>query len=216
VLLTGRRALLVLVPLAPVVALVYRSWLAPATKRQSRRIVRHAIWGGGALAVLAVVVIASLGGLAPAGFIDMVATGFQFDTDPVAMLRRDQFRALVSGWLDAPLLGSGHGVPASVIRSVETPWSYELSYVALLFHVGVLGAMAYAAGFVWIGVTAHRIARAGWTEAPGLVATLVGTTMFLAANATNPYLEKYDYIWVIFLPIAFVNCWLVERAGARG
>jgi hypothetical protein len=75
--------------------------------------------------------------------------------------------------------------------------------------------MAYAAGFVWIGVTAHRIARAGWPEAPSLVATLVGTTIFLVANATNPYLEKYDYLWVIFLPIAFVNCWLVERAGAR-
>ena len=58
-------------------------WLAPATKRQSRRIVRRALWGGLALAVLAIVVIASLGGLAPAGF---VATwwrpGSEFNMDP--------------------------------------------------------------------------------------------------------------------------------------
>jgi hypothetical protein len=215
VLLTGRRALLVLVPLAPAIALVFRSWLTPVAKRQSRRIVRHALWGGGALAVLAVVVIASLGGLAPAGFVDMVATGFQFDTDPVAMLRRDQFRALVTGWLDNPLLGTGHGMPASVIRSVDMPWAYELSYMALVFHTGVLGTLAYASGLLWIVATAYRAARAGWSEAPETVATLVGTTIFLAANATNPYLEKYDYLWVIFLPLAFVNTWLVERERAR-
>jgi hypothetical protein len=213
VLLTGRRALLVLVPLSPIVGLVFRSWLSPETKWASRRLVRHALWGALALGTILVIVIASLGGLAPAGFVDMVATGFQFDTDPVAMLRRDQSLALVKGWLEAPLLGSGHGMPApDVIRSEETPWAYELTYLAMLYHTGVVGTLAYASGLAWIGAMSYRIARSGWSEAPALMATLSGTVIFLAANATNPYLEKYDYVWVIFLPVAFVNAWLV---GAR-
>jgi len=30
-------------------------------------------------------------------------------------------------------------------------------------------------------------------------------------NATSPYLENDDYIWVIFLPVAFINSSLVDR-----
>ena len=56
----------------------------------------------------------------------------------------------------------------------------------------------------------YRIARSGWSQAPALMATLSGTVIFLAANATNLDLEKDDYVWVIFLPVAFVNAWLVS------
>ena len=102
-----------------------------------------------------------------------------------------------------------------VIRSVETPWAYELTYLALLYHTGVVGTLAYASGLAWIGTMSYRIARRGWSEAPALMATLSGTVIFLAANATNPYLEKYDYLWVIFLPVAFVNAWLVSPREHR-
>lgn len=212
VLLTGRRALLVLVPMAPMFALMFRAWLTPAFKRSSRRMVRRAWWAALALGVGLVVLVTAFGALAPAGFADMVASGFRFNTDPVAMTRRGQFLALLAGWMDQPLFGSGHGAPApGVIRSTETPWSYELTYVALLYHTGLVGAALYGAGVAWIFLASRRIARAGWPEAPSLIAVLVGTASFLVANATNPYLEKYDYIWVLFLPIAFINRWMVER-----
>ena len=80
----------------------------------------------------------------------------------------------------------------------------------MLYHTGVVGTLAYASGLAWIGAMSYRIARSGWSEAPALMATLSGTVIFLAANATNLYLEKYDYVWVIFLPVAFVNAWLVS------
>lgn len=211
VLLAGRRALLVLVPLAPALALFYRSWLTPVRKRDSRRLVTRALAGAVVLALALGTAITAVGGIAPSGFGEMVGTGFQFDTDPVAMLRRDQFTALLDGWRNQPLLGTGHGMPAEVIRSIETPWSYELSYVALLFHTGLVGTTAYAAGVAWMAGMAYLIARRGWPEAPSMVATLVGTSSFLVANATNPYLEKYDYLWVIFLPIAFVNSYLAHQ-----
>jgi hypothetical protein len=35
--------------------------------------------------------------------------------------------------------------------------------------------------------------------------------LYLIGNATNPYLEKFDYIWVIFLPVALINFWLLGK-----
>jgi len=216
VLLSGRRALLLLVPVAPALALLFRAWLPVTVKRESRRLVRRVWWAALSLAVLLIVIMTAIGGIAPAGFVDMVASGFRFNSDAVAMSRRDQFMALVNGWLQHPAFGSGHGAPApGVIRSIEMPWSYELTYVALLYHTGIVGLVAYGAGLGWIFLKARRIAATGWSQAPYLVATLVGTASFVLANATNPYLEKYDSIWVVFMPIAFINLWLTETRRAR-
>jgi hypothetical protein len=213
VLLTGRRALLLLLPLAPILALIARSWLPAAVKRESRTRVTRAVVGAVSLAGVLVAAIGAAGAFVPAGFVEMLASGFRFNSDPVAMGRRDQLMALLNGWAAQPLLGSGHGAPApGVIRSVDMPWAYELSYVALLYHTGAVGFAIYALGAAWIGVMCYRIARSGWRDAPSLMAVFVGSTSFMIANATNPYLEKYDYIWIIFLPLAFINSYLVNRS----
>jgi hypothetical protein len=94
---------------------------------------------------------------------------------------------------------------------ITQPWSYELSYIALLYHTGLCGLGLYAAGVVWIFFTGWRIIRSGHPLAQRLIPVLVGTACFLIANATNPYLEKYDYMWVIFLPLAYVNLWLLRE-----
>ena len=126
VLLSGRRALLLLVLLAPALALLFRAWLSVSVKRESRRLVRRAWWAALGVAVLLIAIMTAIGGIAPAGFVDMVASGFRFNSDVVAMSRRDQFVALVAGWLQQPVFGSGHGAPApGVIRSIETPWAYR-------------------------------------------------------------------------------------------
>jgi hypothetical protein len=213
VLLTGRRALVLLLPLAPVLALIARSWLPAAAKRESRTRVTRVAIGAAVLGALLVAAIGAAGALVPGGFVEMLASGFRFNSDPVAMSRRDQLMALLNGWAAQPLLGSGHGAAApGVIRSVDMPWAYELSYVALLYHTGAVGFAIYALAAARIGVMCYRIARSGWPDAPSLMAVIVGTTSFMVANATNPYLEKFDYIWIIFLPLAFINSYLVNRS----
>lgn len=49
---------------------------------------------------------------------------------------------------------------------------------------------------------------AGWQY---ILPVLVGTACFLIANTTNPYLAKFDYIWVVFLPVALINIWLLDK-----
>jgi len=41
--------------------------------------------------------------------------------------------------------------------------------------------------------------------------TLVGMISFLIGNATNPYLGKFDFMWVIFVPVLIINLYKLEN-----
>ena len=43
-----------------------------------------------------------------------------------------------------------------------------------------------------------------------LVPAMTGLLCFLIASATNPYLARFDAIWIVFWPLAIVN---VVRTG---
>jgi hypothetical protein len=38
---------------------------------------------------------------------------------------------------------------------------------------------------------------------------LAGLICFMIANGTNPYLAKFDYMWIIFIPVALLNSGLL-------
>jgi len=44
---------------------------------------------------------------------------------------------------------------------------------------------------------------------------LVGMSSILITRASNPYLRTFDYTWAIFLPIEFINFWLLKRQKNR-
>ena len=137
--------------------------------------------------------------------------GFQFNLDAGAILRREQFFALLQGWMDNPLLGAGLGAGVeSSVRSAQT-WQYELFYMSLLFQTGVIGFTIYLASVVWIYWMGFKMIRSGERLGLHMCPILVGTSCFLAASATNPYLGTFCGIWPIFFPIALINVWLLTR-----
>lgn len=144
-------------------------------------------------------------------------SGFNFSSkgEEAAGVRGDQFADLVEGWTKDPLLGVGHGVPAPhVIRSVEQSWTYELSYIALLYQTGLLGVLIYGLAIGWTFLRGIEITRRDPQAAGLLLPLLAGMTGFLISNATNPYLAKFDYLWTIFLPVAAINAYLVSRQSS--
>ena len=144
--------------------------------------------------------------------VDNFIEGFDFSGAYSASLRAEQFFTLYNGWQQTPLFGTGHGASAlGPLRSAEMPWAYELSYAALLFHTGIIGFLIYSSGVIYIFWMGLKIIRSGHWLGIYMLPVLVGTTCFLIANATNPYLEKFDYIWVIFLPVALINIWLLNK-----
>ncbi|HBN8469018.1 hypothetical protein [Pseudomonas aeruginosa] len=124
--------------------------------------------------------------------------------------RRYQFEALMKGVYQQPFFGMGAGAIADYIRSEEMPWAYELFYVSLVFQYGMLGFLFYALGvlflLVFLVLRVRKIGRRSFE-----FCYLSGMLAFLMATATNPYLAKFDYMWVIFIPVALLNYSAVSR-----
>ncbi|MDA8100068.1 MAG: hypothetical protein M0042_10610 [Nitrospiraceae bacterium] len=130
-------------------------------------------------------------------------------------IRSDQSDALMRGFQEHYLVGSGFGTGArDYVRNNEQPWVYELSYHVLLFNTGILGVFIYGACIAWIYYKGIQVMRRDTAEAPVMISLLTGMTTFLLANATNPYLFSYDFMWILFLPIAHINL-VMLRTGAK-
>ena len=215
VLLSGRRALLLVVVVSPVIALTLRHFLPGHGRVRNTKLVIRVFAGAALLLPVIVFYLSSVFDFDMRSVWEMFSEGFDFTRSGSALARYEQFFALVDGWSQHPLLGAGHGAGVAYSRSSEMSWAYELSYLALLFQTGLLGFLAYASGMVWIYWMGIRMIRSGDTIGLYMLPVLVGMSCFLIGNATNPYLGKYDYIWVIFLPVAFINCWLLQRRRGR-
>jgi hypothetical protein len=134
--------------------------------------------------------------------------GFNFtdQTNSAASRRYTQFWALLVGWTESPLIGAGHGAMAGdKVRIDIQPWAYELYYLALLFQTGLIGFIVYASSVLWLLYMMIKISRHYPDLARLLVPAAVGLLSFLTVNATNPYLSKFDCLWVIFFPLGIVN-----------
>jgi hypothetical protein len=221
--LSLRRSLVVVAALSPFLTIALLFLLPVRVDRRGWIRLFQLTVGLGVLIVVLTVISHFEFGVAPGTLSGKVAQGFDVtSTDPGPSTRVDQFHYLIAGWEKGPLFGSGYGaivpgfqprpdVVQGIRLGVTQPWSYELSYVALLYHTGLFGLGLYAAGVLWIFWSGLRIIRSGHPLARRVIPVLVGTASFLIANATNPYLEKYDYMWVIFLPLAYVNLWLLAE-----
>jgi hypothetical protein len=135
VLLSGRRALLVVAGLSPFITLIFRSFLPRPQKLQLRGdLKRFFVWVTLVLSAL-ILFLRLTYGFNVASLVEFFGRGFEPMADVGAFVRREQFLALLSAWADSPLIGAGHGASAAgLIRSEELPWSYELYYLALLFQ----------------------------------------------------------------------------------
>ena len=118
--------------------------------------------------------------------------------------RAIQADALINGWIEKPLLGHGAGSYTPLcIRSEEMPWSYELTYHALLFQSGIVGfVITFGLYFFIIFQIIKAVIKDKSIRAEG-VAYASGLICFLIANAVDPYLGKFGYMWVIYMPLAF-------------
>ena len=212
-LLSGRRGLQLVTILAPLLTFVLGSFQPVKQRVLLRKSIGKFALIAGLGIVISVPLLHSVYPITYEGLTERFSTGWDFgasslDDSPGA--RREQYFALVDGWIRDPLTGAGLGASAyGSIRSETMPWSYELYYLALLFQTGIVGFAVYTAGIVWIFWSAIKIIRAGGAYSKLLIPVVVGVSGFLIATGTNPYLARFDGIWVVFLPLAFINHWLL-------
>lgn len=171
--------------------------------------------------ILAIAILASAGiiyfELDIGVMLEEFLNGFDF-SDPdneSAYRRREQFFHLLQGWKEAPIFGKGLGAAAADNVGLEVtrdsaPWAYELYYLALLFQTGIVGLFIYSAAIFWLTRKMLTLAKKYRDMAGLIIPSLVGMLCFLVANATNPYLSKFDYLWAIFIPVGLVNVGLIR------
>jgi len=212
-LIAGRRALILVTLLSPLLLVPFWSTAPHSVAARRKGLVVMLICVGGLVFTIAAYLNDMAGD--PFSLVQIILSGFEFSgTDESELARREQFFALLNGWLERPLTGWGLGASAGQfgsIRSVEYPWAYELYYFALLYQVGLIGAAIYFGFVVWIYWMGIRIVRSGYSLSAFMVPFLVGMTGFLIASGTNPYLPRFDGLWIFFLPLASINIWLSEN-----
>jgi hypothetical protein len=127
-------------------------------------------------------------------------------------VRQDQGAALFRGFLESPLIGSGFGVGVNdVVRDPLHPWNYETSYILILFNTGIFGSTIYIICMGFVYIYGFILIKNKWCDQSIMLPLLVSFTCFIVANATNPYFASYDFMWVLFLPIAYININLLRR-----
>lgn len=123
-----------------------------------------------------------------------------------------QSEALIEGWMESPFVGNGSGVNASVVRS-ETPGTYELSYLAMLFERGIIGTVIFFLMYLVLMVWSIRCLKKDAINLTDTFALIIALNLFMLANATNPYLNAFDYMWFLF--ILFVNIRISNESNEK-
>ncbi len=105
--------------------------------------------------------------------------------------RLEQAPQLLRGFRRHVLLGSGLGatLPSGFRRNKPEPWSFELSYLQLLFQLGVIGIVLLLAAPWWALYRGVRsLARANPDRRVAIAAAIGGIAGFLFTSGGNPYL----------------------------
>lgn len=125
--------------------------------------------------------------------------------DDGGSIRYSQLKDLIQTWLYKPLLGWGDGAAASHITRNEIVGAYELTYFAMLMQRGIIGMGMFILQIAWIYFRSIKIISHSAEYGNILLCILVGYTVFLLANMTNPYFQSFDRIIILFLPLFVIN-----------
>lgn len=111
------------------------------------------------------------------------------------------------------LVGKGIGAEisrGSLLREIR-PWQTELQYQAMFYWTGIIG-MAFLIATLFTALLVVRKAFQLSPESrPILFVTTVGALSLLVANSTNPYLQAPGHMWPLFLPLMIATQVLISR-----
>jgi hypothetical protein len=201
VLISGRRALLLEMLVTPILAYLLNIFSVGASKK----IINRNIFVFYSILVLIMMIsgffLVKNVGWSIASFNDRLAKSVESGD-----VRREQAVALFNGFTENPIIGVGFGEGVDeVIRSEERPWTYELSYSVILYTTGIIGSSIYLCCLLTVFYKLLRSLKSLKQYNQITIPILVAFSCFLIANGTNPYLGSYDFMWMLYLPMAYIN-----------
>lgn len=132
--------------------------------------------------------------------------------------RLEQAAPLMSQFLTRPILGNGFGsYTPRVLRSDDAPFSYELTFYALLMKLGVVGSMVLATIFA-LALSCVRVEHAAVRNPKAFALWAAFTTGLWFSAATNPMVTSFvgmAMIVLIFIDLRQQAYGNTAAAGAK-
>ncbi len=121
--------------------------------------------------------------------------------------RKEQIPALIEKISDSPIIGSGFGSHASLIRNVERPFMYEIDFLAVVMKLGILGGAAYFGGYFYLLYLALKKING---ERRGVIYFFAGFSYFLYSGtnggfAMSVYSALFHLFFMVSLSIIYKN-----------
>lgn len=203
-LVSGRRALIAVVLISPFISFFW-------TKISKNNDVKFT-------KIIVIVIVMAIISLVFLSTVDIGLRLQNLDTELIksgTSVRKDQFISLIEGWKQSPLFGVGYGVNADVVRSANVPGAYELSYVARLFHMGIVGIVIYFFMVLWLMRKLIAITKSNPETGVYIIPLLTGLSSLILAESTNPYMGSFDGLWVFFYTLAIINNIYLKKSKGR-
>ncbi len=125
--------------------------------------------------------------------------------DAGADIRLQQIDDLITTWEKRPLFGWGDGANSSEVIRSNVSGFYEMVYFAKLMQRGIVGVIIYLVLFFLLYYRMFNIIKTRTNLSTDCYVVLVGLTGMLVANATNPYIEAFDKLIIIFIPVLLIK-----------
>ena len=189
VILSGRRALWIVVALTPcsILFLSYLTGSYSLIKAGGKRVLlacaTTAIVG---LGTILIVPEGSLGG-EYTGSVTRLKQSFSSEDE-----RTIQKPYLMDAFMESPVFGSGFGATAGYIRSDIRPWRYELTYYQMLFNLGIVGVTVLGVLFSLYFATVIRLLREYKHGSAVPLALLVAYCSLFVGAYSDPYFGGFD------------------------
>ena len=128
----------------------------------------------------------------------------EFNTENQTV-RQEQSKALIAGFYNNPLLGTGFGKGVnSVVRNIEKPWTYELTYHVILYNTGIIGFIFFIALILYPIYWSITLIKK--TKDILILPILCSYVVILLNSTSNPFFtSSFDFQWMLFLPIGILN-----------
>ena len=139
-------------------------------------------------------------------FLEILQNFNLFNLESVSPKRYDDLINLTNIFKSSPFFGNGLGFsisPPTVIT--QQLFSYEIQYLQYLAGFGIIGFSVYGLYIFWIVYKCINLSIRDANFSYRLMPIISGLITFLVTNSTNPYLLKFDFLWVIFIPIGYIN-----------
>jgi hypothetical protein len=189
VVVSGRRALWIVVALTPCAILLLSSLTGSYSLIKSGG--KHFIFVCAAASVVGLSMLLILPDSAlDVGSISHLKQAFSSEDE-----RTIQGPYLIDGFMKSPVFGSGFGAYAGYSRSDDRPWTYELTYHQMLFNLGTVGVTVLGLLFSLYFARVVRLLRQFKDGSATPFGLLVAFCSVLVGAYSNPYFGSFDFLF---------------------